>query len=109
NNLDGYLEMRLAALLHKPRCGAQALPARDVLRLATRAGAEALGLDGVGALVPGMRADVIAVDIETPHAAPTPSAESAVVYAARSSDVRHVVVDGVVRVRKRELLGVDLG
>jgi 5-methylthioadenosine/S-adenosylhomocysteine deaminase len=108
NNLDGFLELRLAALLHKPRCGPKAVPAGDALALATRAGAEALGLSGVGVLTPGNRADVIAVEVDTPHAAPTASAASAVVYACRSADVRHVVVDGVPRVRGKELLGVDL-
>jgi 5-methylthioadenosine/S-adenosylhomocysteine deaminase len=109
NNLDGFLEMRLAALLHKPRVGPKALPAPEVLALATRGGAQALGLDRVGTLVVGQRADVIAVEVDTPHAAPTASPESAVVYACRASDVRHVVVDGITRVRRKELLGVDLG
>jgi 5-methylthioadenosine/S-adenosylhomocysteine deaminase len=108
NNLDGFLELRLAALLHKPRAGSRAMPAALALALATRGGAEALGLDRVGTLVVGQRADVIAVEIDTPHAAPTASPESAVVYACRSSDVRHVVVDGIARVRHKELLGVDL-
>ena len=39
NNLDGFVELRLAALLHKPRAGATAMPAATVLELATRGGA----------------------------------------------------------------------
>ena len=43
NNLDGFVELRLAALLHKPRAGATAMPAATVLELATLGGARALG------------------------------------------------------------------
>src|SRR5262249_59561662 len=46
NNLDGFMEMRLAAIVHLPRAGAAAMPARDVVRMATLGGAQALGLDG---------------------------------------------------------------
>ena len=44
NNLDGFLELRLAALLHKPRLGPRTLPAPEVVRMATLGGAAALGL-----------------------------------------------------------------
>src|SRR5262249_35283581 len=32
NNLDAFVEMRLCGLIHKPRAGAAALPARQVVR-----------------------------------------------------------------------------
>ena len=64
NNLDGFLELRLAALLHKHRVGPRALPAPEVVRLATLGGAAALGLaDRIGSLELGKRGDVIAVDV----------------------------------------------
>src|SRR5207244_6996026 len=60
NNLDALLETRLAALLHKPRAGARAMPAWTVLEMATRNGARALGLGAeIGTLTPGKRADVL--------------------------------------------------
>lgn len=109
NNLDGFLELRLAALLHKPRCGPRALPAARALALATRGGAAALGLaDEVGALTVGRRGDVIAVDLTGPHVVPVEQPLSALVYAARSSDVRHVAVDGRLVVRDRTLLTGDV-
>jgi cytosine/adenosine deaminase-related metal-dependent hydrolase len=108
NNLDGFLELRLAALLHKHRVGPRALPAPVALRLATMGGADALGLaDRIGSLEVGKQGDVIAVDVSGPHVAPTENPSSAVVYAARSSDVRHVAVDGRVVVRDRALLTID--
>lgn len=108
NNLDGFLEMRLAALLHKPRCGPKAMPAPLVLRMATMGGAAALGLAGeIGSLEVGKLADVTVVEVDTPHTAPSPDPHSAVVYGCRASDVRHVVVGGKVVVRDRELLTLD--
>jgi cytosine/adenosine deaminase-related metal-dependent hydrolase len=109
NNLDGFTELRLAALLHKPRSGPRTLPAPTALRLATNAGAAALGLaDRIGSLEIGKRGDVIAVDVSRAHVAPTADPFSAIVYAARGSDVRHVAVDGALVVRDRALLTIDL-
>src|SRR5690606_4685064 len=45
NRLDAFAEMRLAALVHKPRCGPRSMPARTVLEMATLGGARALGID----------------------------------------------------------------
>jgi 5-methylthioadenosine/S-adenosylhomocysteine deaminase len=113
NNLDAFVEMRLAALLHKPRAGATAMPAATVLDLATRGGAAALGLeDVVGSLAVGKRADVIVVDARAPHATPSVDAVSTLVYACQSRDVRDVLVDGRVLVRDRaltSLTGLDYG
>jgi cytosine/adenosine deaminase-related metal-dependent hydrolase len=109
NNLDGFLELRLAAVLHKPRVGPRALPAPSAVRLATRAGAAALGLgESLGALSTGKKGDVIAVDIGGPHVVPTASPWSALAYAVRASDVRHVAVDGKVVVRDKKLITMDL-
>jgi len=95
NNLDGFRELRLAALLHKPRSGPRALPAPEVVRMATLGGAQALGLaDQIGSLEVGKRADVIAVDTAALHTVPTQNPWSAIAYAAGARDVRHVAVDG---------------
>ncbi len=109
NNLDGFLELRLTATLHKHRAGPRALPAPAAVALATRAGARALGLgDQLGALTVGRKGDVIAVDVSGPHVTPTTSPWSALAYACRASDVRHVAVDGRLVVSDRELLTMDL-
>jgi cytosine/adenosine deaminase-related metal-dependent hydrolase len=108
NNLDGFVEMRLAALIHKPKFGPKALPASQVLHLATRGGAAALGLeDSIGSIEVGKRADVIVVDVSGAHCVPSTDPYSTAVYAARSSDVKHVVVDGKVVIRDREILTLD--
>ena len=110
NNLDGFLELRLAALLHKPRLGPRTLPAPEAVRLATANGARALGLAGqIGELTVGARGDVIAVDVSGHHIAPAVNPWSVIAYAARSTDVRHVAVDGALVVRDRVLTTLDLG
>jgi 5-methylthioadenosine/S-adenosylhomocysteine deaminase len=108
NTLDAFGEMREAALLCAERAGPGSLSAADVLTLATRAGAQALGWDDrIGRIEPGLDADLVAVDLETPHAAPTEDAVTALVFAAKSSDVRHVVVQGEVLVEQGTLTRDD--
>jgi cytosine/adenosine deaminase-related metal-dependent hydrolase len=108
NRLDMFEEMRLAALLQAVRCGPGALPARDVLWMATRDGARTLGLEAeIGSLEPGKKADVIIVDRDRPHLAPGPDPYSTLVYAARGSDVRATIVDGQVLVYDYQPVVVD--
>src|SRR3989475_7536950 len=96
NRLDVFAEMRLAALIQKPRLGADALPAGRVLELATLGGAHALGLaDELRAIAVGERADLVVLDLGAPHLAPNGCGPvSHVVDAAQPSDVRDVFVDG---------------
>jgi 5-methylthioadenosine/S-adenosylhomocysteine deaminase len=91
NHLDMFEEMRLAAVLQSVRHKPGALTARDVVWMATREGARALGLDHeIGSIEPGKKADLILVDA---HGA---DPYSAVVYASRGTDVRTTIVDGQV-------------
>lgn len=109
NNLDLFGEMSLAARLHKVWQGdPTVLPAREVLGLATREGARVLGLGGrVGTLSPGKQADLIVVDVNQPHLTPLYDPYSHLVYAARSADVRHVMVAGRWLLKDRRLVTLD--
>jgi 5-methylthioadenosine/S-adenosylhomocysteine deaminase len=109
NRLDGISELRLAALLAKGRRhDPRALRPLEALELATIDGARVLGWDDeIGSIEVGKRADVIVVGLGGVHQAPCVDVLSALVYASSGHDVRHVVVDGVVRVRGGEVLGVD--
>ena len=99
NRLDMFEEMRMAAILQAMRLQPGALAAREVVWMATRAGARTLGLDAeIGSLEVGKKADVILVDRDRPHLAPGPDPYSTLVYAARGSDVRTTIVDGEVLV-----------
>ena len=109
NNLDLFVEMRLAALLQKPRLGPKALPALQVLEMATLHGARAIGLkDELGSIEPDKRADLIVVDLDGLHL--TPGGEdpvSQLVYSAQSRDVRHVIIDGRPVMHDRRLMTLD--
>jgi 5-methylthioadenosine/S-adenosylhomocysteine deaminase len=108
NRLDMFTEMRTAALLQKVVHGADALPAKRVLRMATIDGARALGLESeIGSLEPGKRADVAVVALDSLHTTPRPDIVSTLVYAAETSDVRAVVIDGQIVLRDGELLTLD--
>jgi 5-methylthioadenosine/S-adenosylhomocysteine deaminase len=108
NRLDMYDEMRLAATLQAMRLGPGHLTARDVVRMATREGAYALGLEAeIGSLEVGKRADLQLVDIGQPHLAPGPDPWSTLVYAARGGDVRLVAVDGRILLDEGMLVGLD--
>ena len=99
NRLDMFEEMRLAAILQAMRLNPGALPARDVLWMATRCGARTLGLEHeIGSIESGKRADVIVVERDRPHLSPGPDPYSTLVYAGRGSDVRTTIVDGEVLV-----------
>ncbi len=108
NRLDMFEEMRLAATLQAMRRGPGELAARDVVWMATREGARALGMeDDIGSIEPGKRADLILVDRDRPHLAPDTDPWSTLVYAARGTDVRLTMVDGQVLVRDFELTRLD--
>jgi 5-methylthioadenosine/S-adenosylhomocysteine deaminase len=100
NRLDIFDEMRLTATLQALRKAPGVLPARDVVWMATREGARALGLDTeIGSIETGKKADLVLLDRDRPHLCPAPDPWSAIVYSARGTDVRTVVVDGEVLVQ----------
>ena len=108
NRLDMFDEMRLAATLQAMRKAPGVLPARDVVWMATREGARALGQEGdIGSIEPGKRADLLLIDRGDPHLVPSPDPWSAIVYSARGSDVRSVVVDGELLVHEFALTRMD--
>ncbi|MBI2836053.1 MAG: 5'-deoxyadenosine deaminase [Acidobacteria bacterium] len=108
NNLDMFAEMRLAATLQAARLQPGALPARDVVSMATRHGARALGLEqDIGSIEVGKRADLVLVDRSRPHLSGGADPYSTIVYAARGGDVRTTIVDGEVLVHDFALTRMD--
>ncbi len=109
NRSDMFAEMRLAALLAKGMSGrADALPARAALEMATLNGARALGLDGeIGSLVPGKRADMVAVEMTGSEISPIYDPLSHLVYATGREHVSHVWIDGKIRVSEGQFTSLD--
>jgi len=115
NDLDMVEEMRLAALLAKGATfDPTIVPARQALAMATILAAKALHIDHLtGSLEVGKRADIAVIDLEKVHLTPRfhrdpDSIYSLLVYAAKSSDVQHVLCDGRWLMRDRELQSVDV-
>lgn len=100
NTLDMFQEMRLAATLQALRLGPGHLTAREVVAMATREGARALGLDReVGSIEPGKKADLIVIGRDAAHQQPARDPYSTLVFASHPSDVRYTLVDGDVVAR----------
>lgn len=115
NNLDMLEEMKFASLLQKvstldPTIG----DPWDILDMATRAGAEALGLDDVtGTLEVGKDADIVMVDLSGIHFVPVLhgkdfNAPAHLVFTASSHDVSNVWVKGAHLVERGEVISVDV-
>jgi 5-methylthioadenosine/S-adenosylhomocysteine deaminase len=110
-----WTEMHIAALLPKATSNdPTALPAPQALAMATIDGARALHLDQLtGSLEVGKRADVIVIDEHKVHILPHfettgQNVYSRLVYGTKSTDVCHVMVNGRMLMRDRELLTIDL-
>lgn len=109
NSQDMLSTLKYTACLHKIHTlNAQALYPRDVLTMATRNGALAMGMeDKMGRVAPGMKADLVLVDWKKPHIAPVHKPDSALVYNANGNDVDTVLVDGIVMVENKKSTKVD--
>ena len=97
NTLDLFEEIKTGTILHRgARQDAAIVRAADVIDIATRGGAEAIGFPDAGALEPGRLADVIALDVTGSAATPLDPAAlvSHLGFSARGADVRHVFIGG---------------
>jgi 5-methylthioadenosine/S-adenosylhomocysteine deaminase len=78
------------------------------LRAATEAGAKGARLgDVLGRIAPGFKADLTLIDTRDPTFSPMNSAARQLVHIEAGRGVRHVIVDGKVVVRDRQLRTVD--
>ena len=113
DDLDLWEEMRLTALLARlSTMDSATLVAADVLLLATRGGAAALGRDDIGALETGRWADVVHVDVDDEAftaglSVPDEHLLANLVWAAGARNVRDVWVGGEQVIADREPTKVD--
>jgi 5-methylthioadenosine/S-adenosylhomocysteine deaminase len=114
NNLDMFEEMRVGAGLQKlASMDASAISCDQILRMATRNGACALGMESeIGSLEVGKKADVIILDCESPHMWPLLSGEifnvpEQIVYSANAADVATTIVDGKILMLDRKVTTLD--
>jgi len=108
NDLNLLEVMRLAGLYQKnDQLKPEALPHTMILRLATGAGAAAMGFPHTGIIAPGQRADLILFDTNQPHWLPRHDLEASIVYTAHPSDITHVMCGGRWLLRNGQLITLD--
>ncbi len=102
-------EARMAFLLARVRDNeAAAMTARQVLEIATLGGARVLGRDDIGALVPGMAADFIAIDLDRPQFAGALHDPVAAVIFCQTHSVDYSFINGKKVVDQGRLTTVEL-
>ena len=109
NDINILSEMSTAAKIHKAVSGdPTALNARQAMLMATRWGAEALGLGNItGSIEEGKSADIVIADLRKPHLTPIYDVYSHIVYSMHSSDIETVLINGKVVVENSRLLNAD--
>ncbi|MEW6740454.1 MAG: amidohydrolase family protein [Nitrospirota bacterium] len=109
NDLNVLSEMSTTAKVHKAISGdPTVLNSKTVLTMATRWGAEVLGLgDRIGSIEKGKLADIITINLKKPHLTPMYDVYSHIVYAAMASDVETVMVNGRVLVNNGMFVAAD--
>ncbi|MBX6372983.1 MAG: amidohydrolase [Acetobacteraceae bacterium] len=110
DNQNMYEAMRYASMLSKvqtpdPRHWASV---EEVYRAATEGSARALGFKDIGAIAPGMKADIVFLDLNSVNWIPHNWTVNQLVHAEDGLSVRHVMIGGRFVVRDRRLLTLDL-
>ena len=109
DNQSIFDAMKLVSLIHNLSTEPRNWPsARQALQMATRGGAAALGLgESLGAIAPGMLADIALIDLETTFFAPLNDPVGHLVYCESGSSVRTVIIDGRAVMEDGQLTTVD--
>jgi 5-methylthioadenosine/S-adenosylhomocysteine deaminase len=109
NDLSVLGEMSTAAKVHKAVSkDPTVLDSKTTLLMATRMGAEILGLgDEIGSIKPGKKADLVIADLNQPHLSPLYDIYSHITYCMRPDDIETVMVNGKVLVENRRLITAD--
>ena len=104
-----FQAMKMFTLLAAISDPAEGQPdAIDAMRAATTAGARTAGLqEQIGAIRPGMRADLVIIDAQDPTYVPFNSAARQIVYGEGGRAVETVIIDGRIVMRDRKMVSVD--
>ncbi len=108
NCLDMFREMFLVTALQKVKeMDASACPAFDVLEMATKGGALAMGLKDCDILAEGKCADFAVIDLKQPNMQPVHNIPKNLVYSGSKQNVYMTVVNGKVLYENGKFLTVD--
>jgi len=110
DNLNVFEAMRLACYVSRSRSNPPErwVSAREALRSATEGGAKALGIDKIGRIEKGWKADLVLLDLSALHYIPLNDLASQIVFGEDGTGVESVMVGGRWVVRERRLLTVDV-
>jgi cytosine/adenosine deaminase-related metal-dependent hydrolase len=101
-------EMRLAAILARVAAeDIRTVSTADLFHAATAGGAAALGRDDLGRLAPGMKADIVLVDLKNPFMMPARDPLRSLIYTAADRAITQVYIDGQKVVENRRVLTLD--
>lgn len=108
NCLDMFREMFLVTALQKVKeMDASACPAFDVLEMATKGGALAMGLTDCDVLAEGKCADFAVIDLKQPNMQPVHNIPKNIVYSGSKQNVYMTVVNGKILYENGKFLTVD--
>ena len=108
NSLNLFSEMNFTALLHKGTSGdAAAVSAAQVLSMATENGAAALGIEKLGKLEVGYKADIAILSTLNPQMQPQNNPVSALAYSVNGCEVDTMIIGGEAVMENRRLTSID--
>ncbi|MBN2542884.1 5'-deoxyadenosine deaminase [bacterium] len=110
NNLNAFNEMRLAALIQKPKHGPEAMNSSQVLKMVTSDAAKVLNMETqIGSIEKGKLADLLILDLEKCHSFSGENNDiySRIVYSANTENVWMVMVDGKILYKDGILQTID--
>lgn len=108
NALNMFRELGMVTILHKGTSGdPQAVTAREGFDMATKNGAKALGLNNLGEIKTGMKADLSILDLDRPNMQPLNDPIAALSYSANGSEVETVMVGGKIVMENRVFTTID--
>lgn len=109
NCLDMFREMFLASALGKVReMDPLAVPAGEVLKMATVNGSLSLEHKDTDVLAEGKLADIIMIDLKQPNMQPILNIKNNLVYSGCKSNVKMTMIDGKILYENGEFIGVDV-
>jgi cytosine/adenosine deaminase-related metal-dependent hydrolase len=99
---DGSMTDTFAHEKHYPKTNAT-----DFFNAATVNAAKALGRSDIGVLRAGAKADIIVIDLDDLAVGPVEDPIRTLIVSCVGNNVKHTIINGVVRMKDRKLRGVD--
>ncbi len=104
-----FADMRMVSLVHKGHTrNPSAITAKQVLSMATRDGAVAIGRgDDLGSVESGKKADLILLDLNKPHLVPTTNLYSTIIHQMQGKEIETVICNGETVMRSGEVESIE--